>query len=286
MPLNREALLGLPFDERSHRYEARDTILYALSVGMGSDPQDERELRFVFERDLVTMPTMATILASPAPWLHHAEAGLTWRKVLNGEQSVTLHRPLAPTGDVLAQTTIEQIVDKGPDGGAIIYLARVIREVSSSEPVATVRQTLLCRADGGFSGQIESARPRRQMPLRRPDRTADLATLPQQALLYRLNGDLNPLHADPAMSRKLGYIAPILHGQCTLGIAARALLQTSFDYRATNLRSIGARFSAPVYPGETIRFEFWEEEDGETRFIGKVLARDAVVLADGYAQAA
>lgn len=286
MPIDPAALMAFPFEERDHRYERRDTIFYALSVGIGSDPLDERELRFVVERKLEALPSMPTILAAPAPWLHRPEAGLTWRKVVNGEQSVTLHGSVPTEGRVRARTVVEEIVDKGTDGGAILYLSRVIVDSATGDAVATIRQTLICRADGGFSARTGAARPRRLAPDRASDLRHDMATLPQQALLFRLNGDPNPLHCDPQLSRNLGYAGPILHGQCSFGMAAVALLRTVLDYRACALREIGARFSAPVYPGETVSFDFWDEGAGEFRFTGRVTARDALVLADGFALAA
>jgi acyl dehydratase len=207
-----------------------------------------------------------------------------WKSVLHGEQGLTIHRPLPASGTLVGRTQIEEIVDKGAGKGALIYSRRELREQQTGELVCSLWSTSFCRADGGFGGPSGPTRAPHPMPSRAPDLTVDVPTLPQAALIYRLSGDYNPLHADPAVAASAGFKAPILHGLCTYGIAARAILQTVCDYDPARLRSMAVRFSAPVYPGETIRTEIWREAAGRASFRSRVAERDVAVLSNGLAQ--
>jgi acyl dehydratase len=281
MPLDPQQLIAFPFKDRQHRYDSQHTILYALAVGMGTDPVDSDQLRFVYERSLTALPTMATTLAPPIPWLHLPETSLSWRHVMNGGQTVVLHRPIPPAAKVHARTFIEEIVDQGRERGAIIYLSRTICEIGSEKPIATIEQTLICRADGGFAPMPGKARPVHALPNRDPDVSVRHTTLPQQALLYRLCGDLNPLHAIPKVAISAGFERPVLHGMCTFGIAGHALLKSVANYCVEDVRSIRARFSAPVFPGDTITTSVWDEGNGRFSFACHVDARKAKVLDNG-----
>lgn len=284
MAIDYAALMRFPFENREHRYTARDTMLYALGVGLGFDPIDERQLRFVYEKDLSALPTMGVTLALAKPWLHRPESGITWSRMLHGEQSIELHRPIPPEGTLAGETVMEEIVDKGPDKGALLYMARTVRDTDSGQPVFTARQTLFCRADGGFGGPATGARPVHQLADRDPDRTVDLPTMPQQALVYRLSGDTNALHADPEAAAAGGFDRPILHGLCTFGIAGHAILRGVADYRPEAIKSLRARFASPVYPGETIRTAIWDEGGGLFGFRCSVIERGIVVVNNGRAE--
>ncbi|MDX1434734.1 MAG: MaoC/PaaZ C-terminal domain-containing protein [Gammaproteobacteria bacterium] len=283
MPFKAEELMAYPIPEGRKQLARTDCMLYALGVGLGSDPMDERQLRFVYERDLRVLPTMANVLASPGFWLKNEDTGVDWRRVLHGEQRFTIHEPLPPEGSFVGRTRIKAIVDRGEGKGAFIYFERKVTEESTGKLVCTLEQTTVCRGDGGCGSIGERERRRHEIPKREPDLVCDLQTLPQAALIYRLSGDFNPLHVDPEVARSAGYERPILHGLCTLGVAGHALLRTCCDYDPDRLRGMSVRFTAPVHPGETLRTEIWTPED---RFVfrTRALERDTVVLGDGTAE--
>ncbi|KPF72431.1 3-alpha,7-alpha,12-alpha-trihydroxy-5-beta-cholest-24-enoyl-CoA hydratase [Bosea sp. AAP35] len=281
MALDPGKLYALDFPEIRQRYSWRDSVVYALGLGFGLDPLDEGQLAFVDETKLKAVPTMANVLAYPGFWMRHLDTGIDWVKVVHGEQAMTMHQPLPPEGEIVGRTRIVDIVDKGPGKGALVYAEREIRNGADGVLLATLLQTVFCRGDGGFGGKSES--PRRPHPT--PDRAADLSialpTHPQLALIYRLSGDLNPLHADPATAAKAGYERPILHGLATYGIAGHALMKALCGYEPGRFRAIDARFSAPVYPGETITTDIWREGEGQAAFRCRVADRDATVIANG-----
>ncbi|MGE5525859.1 MAG: MaoC/PaaZ C-terminal domain-containing protein [Rhodospirillaceae bacterium] len=283
MPLNYDVLINTKIDGLEHRYTDRDTILYALSVGLGHDPTDERQLRFVYEKSLQALPTMATILAYPWGWLYRPDTGITRGKHVLGAQGVRLYKPVTAAGHVIANLRVANIVDKGPDKGALVFTERDIRDAASGELICTVTTTMFCRADGGFGGPAGPVPAPIAIPQRVPDRVCDLPTIPQAALLYRLNGDRNLLHVDPSVAAKAGFRAPILHGLCTFGIAGHAVLQAFCDYDPSRMKSIDARFSAPVYPGEELRTEMWNT-GRQIAFRTSSIERNVVVLNHGIAE--
>ena len=283
MALDYDRLRNWTFADVEHAYGTTDTILYALGVGLGADPLDARQLRFVYEEDLLALPTMAVVLGAPGFWLKEQDTGVDWVRVLHGEQGLVLHRPLPPEGTAIGRTRVTGILDKGADKGALIYTEKVLIDKASGETVATTTSTTFARGDGGFSGPTGPSPRPHPIPERAPDLACDLPTVPQAALIYRLSGDRNPLHADPEVARSAGFKAPILHGLCTLGAAGHALLKSCCDYDPARFRSLKLRFSAPVYPGETIRTEMWR--DGAiVSFRSRALERDAVVLDNGRAE--
>ena len=281
MPINYDRLMNWPFAPVEQTYTEKDTILYALGVGFGADPLDEGQLRFVFEeRGLVAVPTLAAVLGTPGFWLRDPATGVDWKRVLHGEQGIKLHRPLPVATTVLAETRVTAIIDKGEGRGALIYSAREIRDKQTGEPLATLSSTTVARGEGGFGGPaVAQPRPHR-LPEREPDAVCDLPTATHAALVYRLSGDPNPLHADPAVARAAGFDAPILHGLCTLGVAGHAVLRTCCDYDPVRFKSLNLRFSAPVFPGETIRTEIWRDGD-VVSFRSRALERNVTVLDNG-----
>lgn len=284
MALDPDKLYGLDFPEIRQSYGWRDSVLYALGLGFGLDPTDERQLSFVDETRLRAVPTMANVLASPGFWMRDLDTGIDWVKVVHGEQAMRLHRPLAGEGEVVGRTRIVDLVDKGPGKGALVYAEREIAEAATGEPVATLLQTVFCRGDGGFGGKATSARTPHPVPQREADLTLSLPTHPQMALIYRLSGDLNPLHVDPAVARKAGYERPILHGLATYGVAGHALMAALCDYDPARVRAMEGRFSSPVLPGETITVDIWREDSGEAAFRARIAERDAVVIGNGRFQ--
>jgi acyl dehydratase len=260
-----------------HRYDVRDTILYALGLGYGSDPVDPAQLQFVYEQGLKTVPSFSCVLAHPGFWLQQPEYGADWVKILHAEQAFEMHAPLPTNGAVRGEYSIAGLEDKGTEKGALMHQIKTIYDQSDNRKLATVRSTLFLRGDGGQGGFGARISPPAPLPDRAPDRVFDVGTTPQQALIYRLSGDLNPLHADPEIARKAGFPAPILHGLCTNGLACRALISAYCDDQPDRLASMFVRFSSPTMPGETIRMEFFEEADG-LRFRARSLERDIVVL--------
>ena len=283
MSLDYDALMNHEFDEVVHTYTTRDSALYALGVGLGHDPLDEAQLRFVYEKDMLALPTMATILAGCGFWLKESWTGVDWIQVLHGEQGLRLHGMLPPAATVRARMRVTEIIDKGPGKGAFIYYEREISDESTGDLLCTLTATTIARGDGGFGGPSGNGKHVHTIPERDPDAACDLPTLPQAALIYRLSGDFNPLHAEPAVARDAGFEAPILHGLATLGVAGHAILKTCCEYDPARFGSLDLRFSAPVYPGETIRTEMWKD-DGVVSFRAKSIERDVVVLNNGRAE--
>lgn len=280
-PLDPERLHALRIPEVRQTYGWRETVIYALGIGLGLDPVDERQLAFVDETKLEAFPTMASVLARPGFWIRELDTGLDWVRAVHAEQSIRLHRPIPPQGEVFGTTRILEIVDKGPGTGALIRYGRDVIDAGSGQSVATIVQTTLCRGDGGFGGSKNSAYPSHPPPERSPDLTVDMPTYPQMALVYRLSGDLNPLHCNPAVARKAGYDQPLLHGLATYGVAAHALVASLCDYEPARMRGIDARFSAPAFPGDHIAVDIWKLTQGEAAFRARVPARNSVVLTNG-----
>ena len=263
--LNPQRLLAREFPNIEHRYDQRDTALYALGLGLGSDPTDSQQLAYVYEGvDGSTMrgfPTLANVLAYPGFWAREADTGIDWRRLVHAEQFVQWHAPIPANGCVHARTRITGLWDRGEGKGAFLEQTRDIYDSADSRLLATVRQLNLLRGDGGFGpgGSDGAPAAAHVMPEREPDTVCDLSTLPQSALIYRLSGDMNPLHADPEVARAAGFERPILHGMATMGIAAHAVLRSILDYDALRLKAMRVRFTAVVYPGDTLRTEIWRD---------------------------
>jgi len=283
MAIQYDKLIRWDIPEVEQHLTKRDTILYALGVGLGSDPGDAKQLRYVYEDGLQALPTMAIILGYPGPWHAKGDLGITRSHVVHGEQGLRIVKPLPVEGDITGKTRITGVVDKGKDKGALIMTECTVREKASGDTVCTLTSTTFCRADGGFGGPDGPVKASHALPETPPQHVCDLPTLPQAALIYRLSGDYNPLHADPAYAAKAGYKMPILHGRCTFSIAGHAILKTLCGYDPARFVSMEGRFSAPVYPGETVRTEMWR--DGNiVSFRSTVPARAATVLNNGRAE--
>ncbi|MGI8526488.1 MAG: MaoC/PaaZ C-terminal domain-containing protein [Pseudolabrys sp.] len=287
MPIVYEKLLALKIPEVEHNYTGRDAILYALGLGLGQDPMSEDELAFVYEKNLKALPTFALVLGYSPYWLRNPDSGVNWTKVVHGEQGFVLHRPVLPQGAVIGKTRVVEVIDKGEGKGALVLSERQVTDKASGEAVATLTQTTFCRGDGGFGGPKDGTKREapapHPIPERAPDLTCDLTTRPEMALIYRLSGDINPLHADPEFARAAGFPRPILHGLATFGVAGHAILKTVCGYDPARLTAMKGRFSAPVYPGETIRTQMWR--DGSViSFRAQVLERDVVAVNNGRAE--
>lgn len=281
MTIRPDYLLKRQFSKIRHSYSEKDCMLYALGIGMGADPFDEDCLRFVFEKDLKVVPSQAVMMAHPGFWAKEDDLGMDWLKLLHAGQEIIFHRPLPTSGTVEATTQITEVSDKGERIGALIKFDRVVCDADTGEDLCTIVTITLARGDGGCGGGRKPSGKTNLIPKNEPDFVCDSLTQPQQALLYRLSGDFNPLHASPSMARSVGFDGPILHGLCTMGIATHALLKTCCNYDTTKFRHIVLRFSSPVYPGETIRTEIWKNGK-EISFRCKSLEQDKVVINNGY----
>lgn len=262
-------------------YDARDTILYALGTGAGLSDQID-ELDFVFERNLKTLPTLALVLGTPGFWLMDPRAGLDWRRALLGEQSLVLHRHLQPQGDLVGRTTIGDIADEGLGKTASFRVHRTL-STKSGTLVAEVDEVWVLQEAGGFGGAATlpgtSLKP---VPDTNADATLYLPTSRQQAMIYRLSGDRNPLHIDPEIAASGGFDRPVLHGSSTMGLVARAIAHLAGEGDPARLAAISLRFVAPVYPGEMVRTEIWR--DGlNIRFKAWVPGRNVLVIDGGRA---
>ena len=262
-------------------YSDKDTILYALGIGCGGLPVAQGDLRYVYEDGLHAFPSMALVLGYPGFWLQNAEVGLDSSRLLHGEETMRLFAPLPSMGAVTGVTRVAEIYDKGPGKDAVLVIERNVFDDASGVLLATLTSTLVLRGGGGFGGPPGPPTRPAAAPASPAHYMLDLPTLTQSALIYRLSGDLNPLHADPAVAAAAGFPHPILHGLCTLGMATRAIVRTCFSESHGQLHQLGARFSAPVFPGETIRVEIWND-DGQGRFRCRSLERDAAVLTNGF----
>jgi acyl dehydratase len=283
MAINYEKLLALKIPDVEHTYTDKDAMLYALGVGLGHDPLDLKQLDFVYEKNLKALPAFAAVLGYPGFWARELDSGIDWVKIVNGEQGVVLHQPVKPSGTVIGRSRIVEAIDKGAGKGALVYTERKITDKASGTLIATVTQTTFARADGGFGGPPRESPPVHKLPDRAPDLTCDLGTRPEQATIYRLSADRNPLHIDPDVAKAAGYPRPILHGLATFGVVGHALLKAVCDYDPTRVRSFAGRFSAPVFPGETIRTEMWRDGD-VVSFRALVPDRNVVVMNNGRAE--
>lgn len=278
-----DAIQSHRFAPVEHAYTARDSMLYALGLGYGSDPLDTGQLKYVYEDGLQAVPSLVNVLAHPGFWAKDPAFGIDWVKILHGEQAFELFKPLPPEGRMRGEYTIEAVQDQGVERGARLYQLKHLFDAETGEKVATVRTVLVMRGDGGQGGFGEAPESPGPLPERAPDEVIEIATLPQQALIYRLSGDYNPIHADPAPAQKAGFPGPILHGLCSLGIATRAILQARCDNDPERLRALSLRFSRPVFPGETLSVELYDVPGG-VQFRCRVKARDVVVLDRGRAE--
>lgn len=278
MAIDYPRIVGAELATEVCAYSETDTMLYALSLGLGADPLDARQLKFVYEPALVTLPTLACVIGFRS--IKELALGIDYAKVVHGDQSLVVHRPLPPSGSLVCTTTVEEVIDRGASKGALLILRRTLRDRPGGTALAESRMGILCRGDGGFAATPGNVPAVHALPDRAPDATYEQTTSPQAALLYRLNGDRNPLHADPSVARSAGFDKPILHGLATFGMAARAVLATLCDYDAGSIAAMSARFSSPVYPGDTLRTDVWR--DGQlVSFRTWALERGVVVLNNG-----
>lgn len=284
-----DKLMRWPLPPVTQTYTERDSIVYALGLGVADrNPVGPARLRFVYEGaegGLAALPSMAVVLATGPFWMQDPATGIDWQRILHGEQTLALHKPLPAAATVVGEHRIDDIFDKGAGKGALMLLSRRLFDQSSGDLLATVGSSVFMRGDGGFGGRSEGAPKPHPLPSdRAPDVTLDLPTRPEQALLYRLSGDLNPLHVDPAVAQAAGFDRPILHGLCSYGIAARAVLELLCGNQPARLKRLDLRFASPIFPGETIRTDIWLEGPGRAAFRARAVERDQLILNNGLAE--
>lgn len=283
MPIALETLMAQQARDVAYSYTERDSMLYSLAVGMGRDPNDENELDYVYETrgTLRAMPSQAVTVSR-----HNLifQIGMQVEKFLHGEQLLTLHRPLPPAAEILADHRVVEVFDKGAAKGLLVETETRVR-LKDGSPLFDIYNLYFCRGDGGMGSSGGKQRPAHPMPERQPDLVRTTVTEPWKALLYRLTGDRNVIHGDPVIARKVGFKGPILHGSCTLAIACREVLAAVCGYDNRRMKTLGTRFTSVVYPGETIDTEIWVEGD-QVSFRCRARERDAIVLDHGQCQIA
>lgn len=261
MPIDPDRAIGADLGATTFTWTASDVLLYHLALGAGAPPTDPRELRYATESDLRVLPTFATVAATvratEPPEVRFPGIDIDLAKVVHGTQQVVAHRPLPVSGTATARSRITDVLDKGK---AAVILQETEVTGEAGDPLWTARSSIFARGEGGFGGHRGTS-GRSPAPDREPDLVVDVPTLPQQALLYRLCGDRNPLHSDPEFARAAGFDAPILHGLCTYGIVAKAVTDAALDGDATAVGSWSATFAGIVVPGETLRVRIWRDAD-------------------------
>ena len=261
MAIDYKSLMKKAFPEVRSYVGWKDCAIYALGLGIGGDPLSADELRHVYEQGMAALPTMAVTLGHPGFWISDPAAGIDFRKAVHGEQSLVIHKPLKVEATLVARNSIDEIIDKGEGRGALLRVRRDLFDEATGELQSSQVMTMFCRGDGGFGGPTSGKpMPATILPEREPDLMVERTTPRQAALIYRLAGDYNPLHADPQVARAAGFERPIYHGLGTFGLAAYALMR-GCEEPAAALREVGCRFTAPFFPGETLRTEIWREDN-------------------------
>ncbi|MBM0105723.1 MaoC family dehydratase N-terminal domain-containing protein [Steroidobacter sp. S1-65] len=279
MPIDYAKLKSMQFEPIRHTYTRRDTMLYALGLGVGaSDPTDAGDLKYVYEKSLVALPTQAVTLGVAPMLLAQPELGINFKLLLHAEQTLQIHKPLPIEGTVIGESSIDEIYDKGAAKGAILYMTRKLFDAGSGDLLSTLGNVAFLRGDGGFGGKSEGAPKPRAVPADHDaDQAVPLTNMPNQALIYRLSGDYNPLHSDPEIAAVAGFERPILHGLCHYGMAGRALIRALCGDDPSRLLRLDTRFTSPVYPGEPLQVEIWNIAAGDASFRVVASERNAIV---------
>ena len=270
------SLVGVQGESHERSWTSKDALLYAIGVGAGlGDPL--RDLEFSTENsegvEQKVLPTYGVLLAQ-APTARTI-GDFDRAMLVHAEQYVELHQPLPVAGTVRTSSTVTAMYDKG--SGALVESESVAADPATGEAMITIRSSTFIRGEGGFGGDRGTAAPW-QLPDRAPDHKVVELTRPEQALLYRLSGDRNPLHADPKFAARGGFSRPILHGLCTYGFTGRVLLHELCGSDPARFKSMSGRFSAPVLPGESLVVSIWSSDDGSAMF--QTAKEDGTVVID------
>ncbi|MXP23368.1 3-alpha,7-alpha,12-alpha-trihydroxy-5-beta-cholest-24-enoyl-CoA hydratase [Gordonia sp. HNM0687] len=259
MPIDPASAVGAELPEVSFEWSASDVALYHLAVGAAADPMDTAGLAYVDDKSPKVLPSFATVAASfhatEAPRVSFPGIDIDLAKVVHGSQQVTAHRPLPASGKATTRTRIAEVQDKG---SAAVVIQESVTTDDSGQPLWTAHSSIFAKGEGGFGGERGTSN-KVAYPDREPDHRLSVPTLPQQALLYRLCGDRNPLHSDPAFAAAAGFPRPILHGLCTYGTVCRAVTDAVLDGDVTAVRDYSSTFAGVVFPGETLNVNVWDE---------------------------
>ena len=280
MTINYDEIMNLTSENVEISYSDKDSILYSLGIGLGNDPMNLNELKYVYENSQSVLPSMATNFQYHSPLL--LKTNINFIMVVHGEQRLSITNALPVSGDFIANAKVIGCYDKGPARGAIIEVETTVKNKKNNEEICKLVSTTFARGDGGFGGP-DSPKKEIFIPDGEPDYVSEVSTKPDQALIFRLSGDYNPLHSDPNFAKAAGFEKPILHGMCTYGIACRSLVNEICENDASKLKRFDCRFSSPVYPGETIVTEMWKN-DKVIYFNSKVKERDKLVLKNGVSE--
>jgi acyl dehydratase len=269
MPIDPDIALAAELEPIEFAWSSSDVQLYHLGLGAGADPMDQRDLRYLIDDTPQVLPTFGNVASTfhvtKPPTVQFPGIDIELSKVLHASEQVSVPAPLPPSGSAKAVTRFTDIWDKGK--AAVIW-----SETRATAPDGTLlwtqRRSIFARGEGGFGGE-RGASTNTDTPDRAPDVELDIAILPQQALLYRLCGDRNPLHSDPEFAAAAGFPRPILHGLCSYGMTCKALVDALLDADVAAVASYSARFSGVAYPGETLKASVWKE-DG--RLLATVIA--------------
>ena len=280
MTINYDEIMNLTSENVEISYSDKDSILYSLGIGLGNDPMNLNELKYVYENSQSVLPSMATNFQYHSPLL--LKTNINFIMVVHGEQRLSITNAIPVSGDFIANAKVIGCYDKGPARGAIIVVETTVKNKKNNEEICKLVSTTFARGDGGFGGS-DSPKKEIFIPDGEPDYVSEVSTKPDQALIFRLSGDYNPLHSDPNFAKAAGFEKPILHGMCTYGIACRSLVNEICENDASKLKRFDCRFSSPVYPGETIITEMWKK-DKMIYFNSKVKERDKLVLKNGVSE--
>lgn len=278
MPIDLQTALGAQLPAREFSWTPTDVQLYHLGLGAGSDPTDPVELTYLDDRTPQVLPSFATVAPTLGetrpPQVSFPGIEIDLAKVVHGHQEVVVHKPIPASGKAVSAGRIAEIWDKGAN--AVIVQEHTVTG-SDGEALWTARSSIFAKGEGGFGGE-RGPSAKAALPDRAPDAELTTPTLPQQALLYRLCGDRNPLHSDPEFARGAGFPAPILHGLCTYGVVCKALTDALLDGDATRVAGFQAKFAGVLYPGETLRTKVWREADTLTATVTVIDRDDAPIL--------
>ncbi len=280
MPINYDEIMSMTSENVEISYSDKDSILYSLGVGLGNDPMNMAELKYVYENSQVALPSMATNFQYHSPLL--LKANINFILVVHGEQKLSFSNPLPVSGDFISNAKVIGCYDKGAGKGAIIDVETTINLKKDNTEICKLVSTTFARGDGGFGGP-ESPKSEVFEPEGNPDIIHEIKTKPDQALIFRLSGDFNPLHSDPNFAKTAGFEKPILHGMCTYGIACRSVVESVCEGDSKRLKKFDCRFSSPVYPGETIVTEMWKD-GSKVYYQSKVKERDKIVIKNGVSE--
>jgi acyl dehydratase len=278
VPIDLDEAIGAELPPVEFAWSSSDVQLYHLGLGAGADPLDERELRYLADDTPQVLPTFGNVAqtfhVTEAPTVEFPGIDIELSRVLHASEAITVPAPIPPSGTGRAVTRFTEIWDKGK--AAVIWSETTVTTLDG-DPLWTQKRSIFARGEGGFGGERGSSAST-EPPDRAPDVELSVPTLPQQALLYRLCGDRNPLHSDPGFASAAGFPKPILHGLCTYGIGAKVLVDEFLDGDVSRVRSFGARFAGVLYPGETLKVSAWKNGDGLLAVLSAPSRDDAVVL--------